>query len=412
MTIGHFPTKWKTATVIPILKPGKDPTQPTSYRPISLLSAISKIAEHIILDRLQSHLEMNNILCPEQFGFRKNLSTTHQLIRVVEFIEEAFNTKQKTGAVFLDIQKTFDRVWQDALIHKLINYNTPNYITKIIQNYLVNRNFMVKVNNEFSDIKRINAGVAQGSKLGPILFSLFINDIPKQHNTMVCMYADDTAILVKHKNPNFIHLALTKHLQTLEAWFRKWKIELNVSKTESIMFSKCRNNSKFRPPKINNKSIDWSQECKYLGVILDRKLSWKPHFIYIKNKFRELTRKFFPLISRNSKMSRENKILIYASYLRPVLTYACPVWGYAPNYILKIIATQQNIIIRNTCNAKFYMKNRDIYRALDFPTFNSFITKIATNFFKNLDDHDNLAIQNITKYTPDPKIKRPRNILL
>ncbi|GBN95212.1 RNA-directed DNA polymerase from mobile element jockey [Araneus ventricosus] len=165
MTIGHFPTKWKTATVIPILKPGKDPTQPTSYRPISLLSAISKIAEHIILDRLQTHLETNNILCPEQFGFRKNLSTTHQLIRVVEFIEEAFNTKQKTGAVFLDIQKAFDRVWQDALIHKLINYNTPNYITKIIQYYLVNRNFMVKVNNEFSDLKRINAGVAQGSKL-------------------------------------------------------------------------------------------------------------------------------------------------------------------------------------------------------------------------------------------------------
>ncbi|GBN93689.1 putative RNA-directed DNA polymerase from transposon X-element [Araneus ventricosus] len=108
MTIGHFPTKWKTATVIPILKPGKDPTQPSSHRPISLLSAISKIAEHIILDRLHTHLETNNILCPEQFGFRKNLSTTHQLIRVVEFIEEAFNNKQKTGAVFLDIQKAFD----------------------------------------------------------------------------------------------------------------------------------------------------------------------------------------------------------------------------------------------------------------------------------------------------------------
>ncbi|GBN48317.1 RNA-directed DNA polymerase from mobile element jockey [Araneus ventricosus] len=210
MTIGHFPTKWKTATVIPILKPGKDPTQPSSYRSISLFFAISKIAEHIILDRLNTHLVVNNILRPEQFGFRKNLSTTHQLIRVVEFVEEAFNNKQKTGAVSLDIQKAFDRVWQDALICKLINYNTPNYITKIIQNYLTNRNFMVK--NEFSDLKQINAGVAQDSKLGPVLFSLFINGIPKQYNTMVCMHADDTAILAKHKNPNFIHLALTKHL--------------------------------------------------------------------------------------------------------------------------------------------------------------------------------------------------------
>ncbi|GBM88192.1 putative RNA-directed DNA polymerase from transposon BS, partial [Araneus ventricosus] len=171
MKFGYFPTRWKTATVIPILKPGKDPTDHVSYRPISLLPSISKIAEHLILSRLNDHLEENNILIPEQFGFRKNLSTTHQLLRVTEFIQEGLNNKQKTGAVLLDIQKAFDRVWQDGLIHKLINYNIPHYLIKIFHSYLSNRKFAVKVNNEMSQNKTIKAGVAQGSKIGPVLFA-------------------------------------------------------------------------------------------------------------------------------------------------------------------------------------------------------------------------------------------------
>ncbi|GBO28534.1 putative RNA-directed DNA polymerase from transposon BS [Araneus ventricosus] len=107
LILGHFPQRWKTATVVPILKPGKDPTQPSSYRPISLLSSISKIAEDI-LSRFNKHLIENNILCKEQFGFRTNLFTSHQLLRVAEYVYEGFINKQKTGAVFLDIQKAFD----------------------------------------------------------------------------------------------------------------------------------------------------------------------------------------------------------------------------------------------------------------------------------------------------------------
>ncbi|GBO23086.1 RNA-directed DNA polymerase from mobile element jockey [Araneus ventricosus] len=237
MKFGYFPTRWKTATVIPILKPGKDPTDPVSYRPISLLPSISKIAEHIILSRLNDHLEENNILIPEQFGFRKNLSTTHQLLRVTEFIQEGLNNKQKTGAVLLDIQKAFDRVWQYGLIHKLINYNIPHYLIKIFHSYLTNRKFAVKVNNELSQNKIINAGVAQGSKIGPDLFALFINDIPKQFNTILSIFADDTAILARNKNHNYVQLALNRHLKTLEDWFTKWKIQINTDKTEAVMFS-------------------------------------------------------------------------------------------------------------------------------------------------------------------------------
>ncbi|GBO45094.1 RNA-directed DNA polymerase from mobile element jockey [Araneus ventricosus] len=410
MKFGYFPTRWKTATVIPILKPGKDPTDPVSYRPISLLPSISKIAEHIILSRLNDHLEENNILIPEQFGFRKNLSTTHQLLRVTEFIQEGLNNKQKTGAVLLDIQKAFDRVWQDGLIHKLINYNIPHYLIKIFHSYLTNRKFAVKVNNELSQNKIINAGVAQGSKIGPVLFALFINDIPKQFNTILSIFADDTAILARNKNHNYVQLALNTHLKTLEDWFTKWKIQINTDKTEAVMFSYAINPPP--PIKIFNQNIPWSQQCKYLGVILDKRLTWKPYCLHIKKKFRDISRKFYPLIARNSNMNRNNKLLIYTAYLRPVLSYACPVWGYAAKSVIKILETEQNLLIRKICNSKRYMLNRDLYRSLKYPTLKTFIKKLSTNFYNGLENHSNEAIKNIPTYTPNIKLKRPRNILI
>ncbi|GBL94713.1 putative RNA-directed DNA polymerase from transposon X-element [Araneus ventricosus] len=120
----YFPNAWKTAVVVPILKPGKDPTIPDNYRPISLLSILSKITENFILDKLNEHRIGNKILCLEQFGFRKSLTTNHQLLRVVEYITKGFDRGECTAAVFLDIQKAFDRVWKQGLIHKLIMYKT------------------------------------------------------------------------------------------------------------------------------------------------------------------------------------------------------------------------------------------------------------------------------------------------
>ncbi|GFV35629.1 probable RNA-directed DNA polymerase from transposon X-element [Trichonephila clavipes] len=110
LTVGYFPNIWKTASVIPILKPGKDPTLPDSFRPISLLPVLSKITEKLIQKRLCQHLNDNDILIPQQHGFRAGLSTSHQLLRVVEYIKTGFRDRKSTGAVFLDIQKAFDRI--------------------------------------------------------------------------------------------------------------------------------------------------------------------------------------------------------------------------------------------------------------------------------------------------------------
>ncbi|GFW07225.1 RNA-directed DNA polymerase from mobile element jockey [Trichonephila clavipes] len=213
---------WKTAVVIPILKPGKNSALAESYRPISLLPVLSKLAEKVILARLNDHLERENILIPEQHGFKPRLSTSHQLLRVVEFIKEGNNKDECTAAVFLDIQKAFDRVWHTGLLFKLITYKISPPLIFLINSYISDRSFTVKINRTFSQLKKINAGVAQGSILAPTLFNLYVNDIIKNTNTITCMYADDTAILSRHRNLDTLVENINEHLAHLETWFSVW----------------------------------------------------------------------------------------------------------------------------------------------------------------------------------------------
>lgn len=181
--------------VIPIHKPGKNAHDPTSYRPISLFSVLAKIAEVSIRDRLLNFLDEHQKLIPHQFGFRKQLSTTHQLLRVTEMVAESFTLKMHTGALFLEIAKAFDRVWIKGLAYKLIQLGTPNYLIPLIHSYLSNRTFTVKLSNAFSSPRKILAGTPQGSVLAPLLFNIFINDISQHHTTTLALFADDTAIL-------------------------------------------------------------------------------------------------------------------------------------------------------------------------------------------------------------------------
>jgi len=157
LSFGYFPTTWKTAMIHPIRKPNKDPSIPINYRPISLLPSLSKIFEKIILSRLKESL--NEKIINEQFGFREKHSTTHQLNRLTEHISANYNMKKSTGLLLLDVEKAFDTVWHDGLLYKISKLKAPRYLLHIIKSYLKGRSYVVSLNKELSEPRKIPAGV-------------------------------------------------------------------------------------------------------------------------------------------------------------------------------------------------------------------------------------------------------------
>lgn len=192
LRLGHFGAHWKTGLVTPILKPGKKSDEPASYRPISLLCTLGKLTEKIILKRLNAYESNHNIIIDEQFGdLLSRHNTVQQVTRLVNDISVNFNKGKITVMTLLDIEKAFDKVWIDGLIHKMIFYRYPDILIKFIHSYLQRRHLIVSVENTKSSKRKVRAGVPQDSVLGPKLFIIYINDIPKLSKTSTALFADD-----------------------------------------------------------------------------------------------------------------------------------------------------------------------------------------------------------------------------
>ncbi|GFT99336.1 RNA-directed DNA polymerase from mobile element jockey [Trichonephila clavipes] len=238
LQFNYFPKEWKHAQITVLPKPKKDTKFAENYRPISLLSCLGKIYEKIILTRIIDHCDRNYIIPDFQHGFRKETSTQHQLLRVTNKIINGFNTKSYTVGIFLDVKKAFDRMWHDGLIYKMIKLKFPNYLVKIIHNYLDNRTFNVKINSISSSIRNIAAGTPQGSILSPALYNIFTSDFPTTPSVSVCLFADDAAILCNSITADQAVRTSQSYLSQLETWLIKWRIAINTDKTNAIIFQK------------------------------------------------------------------------------------------------------------------------------------------------------------------------------
>jgi hypothetical protein len=235
----YFPPVWKHVRVLPILKPGKDSTQPSSYRPICLLDTVGKLIEKILLTRILREVNERGLLRDEQFGFRPKHSTTLQLARLVQRVNRNFDERRLTGAVFLDVAKAFDTVWVKGLLYKLTVLNFPSYLVKTISSYLDCRTFQTSFQTPTSASRVMRAGVAQGEIVSAVLFGLYVNDIPTPpRHVELSQYADDTALISTSRDPSLLVGYLDVYLGRLELWIRSWRIAINVSKSTAVLLAK------------------------------------------------------------------------------------------------------------------------------------------------------------------------------
>ena len=287
----------------------------------------------------------------------------------------------------LDIEKAFDAVWHDALRHKLFILNFPMYIIKLVSSFLSDRASFVTVNNHNSSKFPVPAGVPQGSPLSPFLFNIFINDMPIPRHCKIACYADDTALLSSIHNYDLCSLVkrMDDGLAEIESYFSSWKIKINSTKTKSILFThssimrRCQDSNKIT---FGGKTLEWLPTVKYLGVILDQKLLMRQNIENNIVKARKATGILYPLLKKFSSVSRQSKITLYRSYIRPILTYACPVFANAAKTHIKKLQVAQNKNLRMVLSAKYRTRTQLLHKKANIPTMEKFIEKLTESFYK------------------------------
>lgn len=384
--LAYFPSSWKNAKVVPILKPDKNPAEASSYRPISLLSSISKLFERIILNRMMTHINENSIFADEQFGFRLGHSTTHQLLRVSNLIRSNKSEGYSTGAALLDIEKAFDSVWHKGLIAKLKRFNFPIYIVKIIQNYLTDRTLQVCYQNSKSDQLPVRAGVPQGSILGPILYNIFTSDLPDlPPGCQKSLFADDTSISAKGRSLRVITRRLQKSLDIFNSYLKEWKITPNAAKTQLIIFPHKPRADFLKPKshhiiKMNEVNLKWEDQVKYLGLAFDKNLTYKDHIESIQVKCNKYIKCLYPLINRNSRLCLKNKLLIYKQIFRPAMLYAVPIWTSCCLTRKKKLQRIQNKILKMILKLPPWFSTSELHQLAEVDTLDVMSNKIIDAF--------------------------------
>ena len=335
---GIFPQPLKLARVVPIFKSGSR-GDVSNYRPISLLDSFSKVYEKLMHNRVVDFMESNQSFHELQYGFRSGRSCEHALLTAQNYILHSLNKQQISLLLLIDFSKAFDMVEHSILLKKLECYGIRGTALKWFESYLSNREQFVSVNGVDSTKKAIKFGVPQGSILGPLLFVIYINDMPKIcHLAKFILYADDANIILRGNSMHEIEQQLSELILALTKWIASNGLKLNLKKTNYMLFSK-RKIVNTRGIFINNTKIEQKSECRFLGVIIDDKLCWAQHIKAMKAK---MSRYVGIMYRIKSMLPVKARLQIFHSFIQSHLNFCPLVWGFAAKtHIDSLFASQK-----------------------------------------------------------------------
>ena len=326
----NFPNDWKQAIISPLFKKG-DKCHVTNYKPVSLLSIASKILERIIFRRLYDHY--HSCFHAAQFGFRKRRSTILQLIIFLQKVYQGIESQHDVDIIFTDYSKAFDRVDHGMLLKKLFETGIRNKLLKLIESYLTNRVQVVRINGVNSSPIQVTSGVPQGSILGPILFLVFVNDLPKMCDQLFpLLFADDAKFL----SVGLSTIDIQSDLNALYDWTVRNNMPFNMDKCCLIKMSKNEKRLLF-----GNELIKTEETQSDLGLMLSCDLKWNLHI----NKVCCKAIRIFHMIKRSvSNLGQKAKMDLYKSMIVPILTYASPCYGLSKYIITELENVQRRIV--------------------------------------------------------------------
>ena len=321
---GIFPSIWKLSHITPILKSGSKADK-SNYRPISILPTLSKVSETVIHNRLLRHLLSNNIITKHQAAYLPEDSTTQQLLSMIHLIKTTMASNNIAQGVFLDVSKAFDAVWHRGLLAKLDQINISGSVYQLFSSYLSGRQAVTVIDGHKSDVLPLLAGVPQGSKLGPLLFIIFMNDIVADLESTPFLYADDTTLIATASSTYQTTNILNRDLTKIYNWSLTWKVTFNPSKSKDIIFSKSLLPS--HPTILGLQFIERVNVIRHLGLFISSDLSWDKQ---IESIVRKVNLKL-SIMFQVKGLSRQCLDILYKLHVRSSIDYAIVVFGPSLN---------------------------------------------------------------------------------
>ena len=360
---GSFPSKLKLAKVIPIFKKN-DNKKFDNYRPISLLSSVSKIFERVVFNQLYNFLQEHNLLFESQYGFRKLHSTDLAALELIDRINKQIDQRKIPFSIFLDLSKAFDTLNHDILMKKLHYHGVRNNTLNWFHSYLTNCAQYTEYNETKSSLLEIETGVPQGSILGPLLFLIYVNDIHMVSRSLnFILYADDTTLtspicsFTQGGNSSISNL-INSELTKISDWFAVNKLSLNAEKTKFMIFHnhlKIITQNKIPCLKINNTNIERVTEFNFLGLTINEHLTWKSHAAKVANKISRTLgvmnrlKRYLPLSALKT---------MYDSLILSQLQFGITCWGFEWNRIFKL----QKHAVRIMTNSKYNSHTEPLFK--------------------------------------------------
>ena len=326
LTTGIFPDAFKLSKVIPLFKKG-DSSLLVNYRPISLLPTISKVFERVIHDQMYEYFNQFNLLAEQQYGFRKQHSTEYAAIKLIDHVSKEMEAGKTPTSVYIDLSKAFDTLTFEVLLYKVKYYGVTDTAFDLLKSYLTNRKQYVVFDGGQSEHVEIYTGVPQGSILGPLFFSIYINDLITVSGRLnFLMYADDTTIYFNLED--FDNLTketdINRELEKVNIWLKLNKLSLNTQKTILMLFHRKQKHLDKINVVINGIEIEHVPSFNFLGIMLDENLSWKSHIEMVGNKILKVT----GILYRLKNVFPKNVLFVlYNSLIVSYMNYGLLLWG-------------------------------------------------------------------------------------
>lgn len=363
---GKVPEIWRQATISAIFKKGCKKT-PSNYRPVSLTCILSKVMESIVRDKMVHHMSANNLFSQSQFGFISGRSITLQLLKVMDTWTEILEGGGELDVVYLDIKKAFDTVPHNRLMMKLKAYGMGDQLVYWIKALLNRRKQKVVVRGSSSEWKDVVSGVPQGSVIGPLLFVIYINDLPDNIESSVYMFADDTKCF-KEIGSSGDQGSLQRDLDRLQSWSVDWLLEFHPAKCKVMTVTRQRNQQVEREYFMQKEdqpvSLERVDSEKDLGIIVDQHLTFEQH---INDKINKANRTMGLIRRSFVDLNKENFIRLYKALVRPQLEFGNVIWSPSRK---KDITSLENVQRRSTrmVNGLRHLSYQERLKELSLPT--------------------------------------------